>query len=75
MTTLNELRVGQSATIEDVTGDDAVAIRLMEMGFTEGEEIEFLGAAPLGDPLEFSVRGYRISLRRTEAARVVITLR
>ncbi len=73
MTTLNELRIGQSATIEDVTGDDAVAIRLMEMGFTEGEQIEFLGAAPLGDPLEFSVRGYRISLRRTEAARVIIT--
>lgn len=73
MTTLNELRIGQRATIEDVTGDDAVAIRLMEMGFTEGEQIEFLGAAPLGDPLEFAVRGYRISLRRTEAARVVIT--
>lgn len=74
MTTLNELRIGQRATIEDVAGDDAVAIRLMEMGFTEGEQIEFLGAAPLGDPLEFSVRGYRISLRRSEAARVVITL-
>ncbi|HTN01060.1 FeoA family protein [Planctellipticum variicoloris] len=73
MTTLNELRIGQRARIEDVTGDDAVAIRLMEMGFTDGEEIEFLGAAPLGDPLEFAVRGYRISLRRTEAARVVIS--
>ena len=73
MTTLNELRIGQRARIEDVTGDDAVAIRLMEMGFTDGEEIEFLGATPLGDPLEFAVRGYRISLRRTEAARVVIS--
>lgn len=73
MTTLNELRIGQRAKIEDVTGDDAVAVRLMEMGFTDGEEIEFLGAAPLGDPLEFAVRGYRISLRRTEAARVVIS--
>jgi ferrous iron transport protein A len=73
MTTLNELRIGQRAKIEDVTGDDAVAVRLMEMGFTEGESIEFLGAAPLGDPLEFAVRGYRISLRRTEAARIVIT--
>jgi len=73
MTTLNELRIGQRAKIEDVTGDDVVAVRLMEMGFTDGEEIEFLGAAPLGDPLEFAVRGYRISLRRTEAARVVIS--
>jgi ferrous iron transport protein A len=75
MTTLNELRVGQRARIDDVSGEDAVAIRLMEMGFTEGEEIEFLGSAPLGDPLEFSLRGYRISLRRTEAARVLITAR
>lgn len=72
MTTLNELRIGQRARIVDVTGDDAIAIRLMEMGLTEGEEVEFLGVAPLGDPLEFAVRGYRISLRRSEAARVVI---
>lgn len=72
MTTLNELRIGQRARIVDVTGDDAIAIRLMEMGLTEGEDVEFLGAAPLGDPLEFAVRGYRISLRRSEAARVVI---
>lgn len=73
MTTLNELPVGQRARIVEVTGDDSIAIRLMEMGLTDGEEIEFLGAAPLGDPLEFAVRGYRISLRRTEAARVMIT--
>jgi ferrous iron transport protein A len=74
MPTLNELTVGQSARIRDVVGDDAIAVRLMEMGLTEGEPIELLGAAPLGDPLEFSLRGYRLSLRKSEAARVQIDL-
>ena len=73
MKTLNDLRdVGQSGRITDVTGDDAVAVRLMEMGLTDGEEIQLIGFAPLGDPVEFLVRGYRLSLRKTEAARVAI---
>ena len=73
MTTLNDLRdVGQSGRIIDVTGDDAVAVRLMEMGLTDGEVIELIGFAPLGDPVEFRIRGYRLSLRKAEAARVTI---
>ena len=72
MRTLATLRSGESARIVDVTGDDAVSVRLMEMGLTEGEQIAFLGAAPLGDPLEFEIRGYRLSLRTSEAQRVVI---
>ena len=72
MTTLNELALGGRGRIVDVTGDDAIAVRLMEMGLTEDEPIEFLGKAPLGDPLEFLVRGYRITLRETEAARVIV---
>ena len=73
MKTLNDLReVGQSGRITDVTGDDAVAVRLMEMGLTDGEQIQLIGFAPLGDPIEFLVRGYRLSLRKTEAARVAI---
>ena len=70
--TLDQITRGASARILDVTGDDTLAIRLMEMGLIEGEEIELLGAAPLGDPLEFSVRGYRLSLRANEAKRVVV---
>ena len=70
--TLNQLPEGQTATIVDVDGDDAVAVRLLEMGLTDGESIKSLGAAPLGDPLEFEVRGYRISLRISEARRVQI---
>ncbi len=72
MITLNELAVGSCGKILSVTGDDAVAMRLMEMGLTEDEPIEFVGKAPLGDPLEFSLRGYRISLREAEAARVIV---
>jgi ferrous iron transport protein A len=73
MSSLNELRViGQRGKILDVAGDDAVAVRLMEMGLTEGEPIELIGFAPLGDPVEFRVRGYRLSLRKAEAARVTI---
>ena len=53
-------------------GDDAVAVRLMEMGLTEGAEIQLVGFAPLGDPIEFLIRGYRLSLRKAEAARVAI---
>lgn len=72
MRTLDTLLAGDRARIIDIEGDDAIAVRLMEMGLIEGEEIEHLGAAPLGDPLEFRVRGYRLSLRGTEARRVVV---
>ncbi len=71
--TLDQLPEGRMATIIDVDGDDDVAVRLLEMGLTDGEAIKFLGAAPLGDPLEFEVRGYRLSLRVNEARRVLIT--
>ena len=70
--TLDQISRGSVVRILDVTGDDTLAIRLMEMGLIEGEEIELLGAAPLGDPLEFSVRGYRLSLRANEAKRVIV---
>ncbi len=70
--TLNQLRIGETATVRDVSGDDAIAIRLLEMGLTEGEAIRLIGAAPLGDPLEFELRGYRLSLRLSEARRVEI---
>jgi len=71
--TLDTLKPGDRARVADIAGDDAVAIRLMEMGLVEGEEIEHLGAAPLGDPVEFLIRGYRLSLRLTEARRVQVT--
>ena len=51
-----------------IAGADEVSRRLLEMGVTPGVEIRRLGAAPLGDPLEFELRGYRLSLRKAEAA-------
>jgi ferrous iron transport protein A len=63
---------GEKARIVDIAGDDAIAVRLMEMGLTDGELIELVGFAPLGDPIEFLVRGYRVSLRAAEARRVVV---
>jgi ferrous iron transport protein A len=72
MTTLDTLDQGQLARIVDVVGDDGIAVRLLEMGLTEGEEIECVGFAPLGDPIEFAVRGYRLSLRADEARRIQI---
>ena len=72
MRTLDTLAPGNRARIHEISGDDAIATRLMEMGLIEGEEIEYLGAAPLGDPIEFFVRGYRLSLRGSEARRVVV---
>jgi ferrous iron transport protein A len=55
-------------------GADATAIRLLEMGLTPGALVRVVGRAPLGDPLELEVRGYRLSLRRAEAARVAIAV-
>lgn len=72
MTTLDLLAVGQRSLITEIQGDDAIAIRLMEMGLTEGEEIRVVAVAPLGDPIEYEIRGYRLSLRRTEARRVLV---
>jgi len=72
MSTLDTLRVGQSARVVDITGDDGIATRLMEMGLTEGEQVKVLGFAPLGDPVELEVRGYHLSLRSSEARRVMI---
>jgi ferrous iron transport protein A len=65
-----ELAVGEMARVVRVIGSDEVSRRLMEMGVTPGVEIRRLGAAPLGDPLEFELRGYRLSLRKSEAQHI-----
>lgn len=72
MTTLADLSVGARSQVVRVGGGDEISVRLMEMGLTPGCQVEVLGAAPLGDPIELSIRGYRLSVRRTEAARVEV---
>jgi len=70
--TLDDAATGELVRIDDVAGHDAVTIRLLEMGLTPGAAVRVVGRAPFGDPLEVEVRGYRLSIRRAEAARVTI---
>ncbi len=74
MTSLSKLPVGARAKILKIEGIDEIACRLMEMGMTPGAPIFVVGVAPLGDPLELELRGYRLSVRRAEAARVEVEL-
>ena len=69
---LAEVGVGRTARVESVSGTDDVSMRLMEMGLTPGVQITVLGTAPFGDPIELELRGYRLSVRRSEAARVQV---
>jgi len=70
--TLDQLLEGQSARILSIHGQDAISVRLMEMGLIDGQHIRMIGLAPLGDPVEYQVRGYRISLRKAEAGRIEV---
>ena len=69
---LAELAVGQRGVIRDVDGEPDLIQRLMELGLTDGEEVEVVRFAPLGDPLEIRIRGYLLSLRRHEARSVLL---
>jgi ferrous iron transport protein A len=71
--TAAELRVGERVRVARVDGLDEISMRLLEMGLTPGVELELLGKAPLGDPLEFELRGYRLSVRIAEARRVAVS--
>jgi ferrous iron transport protein A len=71
---LATLAVGARAKVVKTDGVDEIACRLMEMGLTPGVELSLVGVAPLGDPLEIELRGYRLSVRRAEAARVEVEL-
>jgi ferrous iron transport protein A len=73
MLTLADLSPGSSARVVDVLGEDGLAARIMEMGIIEGELITVIGMAPLGDPMDLEVQGYRLSLRKNEARRVTVT--
>jgi Fe2+ transport system protein FeoA len=72
MRRLSEMCIGQRACVVGVSGDDPISIRLLEMGLTPGVELELVGTAPFGDPLELELRGYRLSVRKREAARIEI---
>jgi ferrous iron transport protein A len=72
MASLDQLRAGQHARIESIKASGPLTQRLMEMGLLEGDTVEVVGFAPLGDPMEIRLRDYRLSLRRHEAATISV---
>jgi ferrous iron transport protein A len=72
VTRLSELQAGEQKRVLLVEGSDDISQRLLEMGLTPGTQVRLLGVAPLGDPMELELRGYRLSVRRAEAARVEV---
>lgn len=70
--TLNEVKVGEKATITKLLGEGAVKRRIMDMGLTKGTEILVRKVAPLGDPMELSVRGYELSIRKADAEKIEV---
>ena len=67
MPTLREAKIGQTVTVKKLNGEGAVKRRIMDMGITKGTEIFIRKVAPLGDPVEVTVRGYELSLRKADA--------
>ena len=67
MKTLNEVPVGQTVKVTKLTGEGPVKGRIMDMGITKGVEIYVRKVAPLGDPMEVTVRGYELSVRKADA--------
>ena len=72
MKTLGQAAVGSRVTVKRLHGEGALKRRIMEMGLTKGAEIFVRKLAPLGDPMELTVRGYELTLRKAEAALVEI---
>ncbi len=70
--TVEDLAPGASGVIKEVRGDPAIRRRLMEMGVVPGSYITLIRWAPLGDPAECRIRGYSLSLRRKEAAMIIV---
>ena len=69
---LSELALQQAAQVVSVSGDRELRRRLLEMGFCNGARVELVRRAPLGDPIEFRLRGYLLSLRKEQAVHVTV---
>lgn len=72
MNTLRQAKVGQKVTVVKLHGEGAVKRRIMDMGITKGTEIYIRKVAPLGDPIEVTVRGYELSLRKEDGEMVEV---
>ena len=72
MKTLKEVAVGQTVTVKKLSGAGPVKRRIMDMGITKGVEVYVRKVAPVGDPVEVTVRGYELSLRRADAEMIEV---
>lgn len=72
MSTLRDLKIGERATVVRIHGEGAVKRRIMDMGLTKGVEVYVRKVAPLGDPIEITVRGYELSLRKADAENIEV---
>ena len=72
MKTLREVKVGETATVVKLHGEGATKRRIMDMGLTKGTEVYIRKVAPLGDPVEITIRGYELSLRKADAELIEI---
>ena len=70
MKTLKEVKIGESVTIKRLHGEGALKRRIMDMGLTKGTEVYVRKVAPLGDPMELTVRGYELSVRKSDAENI-----
>ena len=70
--TLKDAKTGQTVTVEKLNGEGAVKRRIMDMGITKGVVIRIIKTAPLGDPIELTVRGYELSLRKEDAEKIEV---
>lgn len=73
MKTLKDVKVGETATVARLHGEGPVKRRIMDMGITKGTDIYVRKVAPLGDPIEVTVRGFELSLRKDEAQNVLVS--
>ncbi|HMM80954.1 MAG TPA: ferrous iron transport protein A [Pyrinomonadaceae bacterium] len=73
-TTLNTLPIGASGRVTAVNGDSRITRRILEMGIIPGVLVQLIKSAPFDDPIEVSVRGYSLAMRRSEAAAIEVTL-
>lgn len=73
MKTLRQAKIGETVRVVKLHGEGAVKRRIMDMGITKGVEINIRRAAPLGDPIEVTVRGYELSLRKADAEMIEIS--
>lgn len=69
---LKEAAIGSTVTVKKINGEGALKRRIMDMGITKGVSVYIRKAAPLGDPIEVTVRGYELSLRKADAASIEV---